>query len=263
MFVNVGRNIRETILEFFDLFALLYISLKACLGIFNPAHRSIFMSRFIHHLYHSGVKTLYIVMVISILIGALLVSQLQGVAQGRTFVDAYAWLYVIFIVRELAPLICGIILIGRSASAITAEISYLKISNEFEVLRGLGVDPVFIFLVPVFLAFPISLLLMLIYFDAFSILAGYFMVSWLDPSQNTFIDFVSAIVTKISITEAVVTVLKGVIGGFFIGVISIYFGSKAGGRFSDMSQAISNATTTQLIVFFLINVLLTVVAYGG
>lgn len=258
----MGRSIRESIYELSDLFALVYISLKASMGIFNPSHRSIFMSRFKHHLYYAGVKTLYIVMVISILLGALLVSQLQGITDGKNFVDAYAWLYVIFIVRELAPLICGIILIGRSASAITAEISYLKIANEFDVLRGLGVDPVFIFLVPVFLAFPLSLVLMLIYFDAFSILAGYIMVSWLDPTHHTLIDFVTAIVTKISLTEAVVTILKGVIGGFFIAIISIYFGSKAGGRFSEMSKAISNATTTQLIIFFMINVMLSVIAYG-
>ena len=263
MFIAIGREIRETIREIFDLFALLYISVKASFGIFNPAHRSIFRARFVHHLYYAGVKTLYIVLVISVLLGALLVSQLKGIADGKNFVDAYAWLYVIFIVRELAPLICGIILIGRSASAITAEISYLKISDEFDVLRGLGVDPVFIFLVPVFLAFPLALVLMLIYFDTFSILAGYFMVSWIDPEHHNFIEFVTAILTKVSMTEAVVTILKGVVGGLFIGVISIYFGSKAGGRFSDMSQAISNATTTQLIVFFLINVLLSVVAYGG
>ena len=261
MFIAIGKGIRDTIQEIFDLFALIYISLKSSFGILRPSRRSIFMSIFIRHLYQAGVKTIYVITVISILLGALLVSQLQTVSTGRTFVDAYAWMYVIFIVRELAPLICGIILIGRSASAITAEISYLKISDEFDVLRGLGVDPVFIFLVPVFLAFPLALVLMLIYFDAFSILAGYAMVSWIDPAHNNFIDFVTAIVTKITFTEAMVTIMKGVIGGLFIGVISIYFGSKAGSRFSDMSRAIANATTTQLIVFFLINVILSVIAY--
>lgn len=262
MLVAVGRGVRESIYELSDLFALVYISLKSCVGIFNASHRSVFMIRFKHHLYYAGVQTLYIVMVISLLLGALLVSQLSEFAQGKNFVDAYSWLYVIFIVRELAPLICGIILIGRSASAITAEISYLKISNEFDVLRGLGLDPVFIFLVPVILAFPIVLLLMLVYFDFFSILAGYLMVSWIDTNDVLLIDFMTAIVTKLSYTDALVTILKGVIGGFFIGIISIYFGSKATGRFSDMSKAISNATTSQLIIFFLINVLLSVVAYG-
>ncbi len=262
MFVAIGHGIRSAIQEIFDLFALIYISLKSSFGILSPSRRSIFMSIFIRHLYQAGVKTIYVNTVISILLGALLVSQLQTVAHGKNFVDAYAWMYVIFIVRELAPLICGIILIGRSASAITAEISYLKIADEFGVLKGLGVDPVFIFLVPVFLAFPLVLVLMLIYFDTFSIIAGYVMVSWIDPNHNNFIDFVTAIVTKITFTEAMVTLLKGIIGGLFIGVISIYFGSKAGSKFSDMSRAIANATTSQLITFFLINVLLSVIAYG-
>ncbi len=262
MFEAIGRNVREIAQEFFDLFALIYISLKSSLEILRPSRRSIFMSIFIHHLYHAGVKTIYLNTIISILLGALLASQLQTIAHGKTFVDAYTWVYVTFIVRELAPLICGVVLISRSASAITAEISYLKISNEFEVLDGLGIDPVFIFLVPVFLAFPLALVLMLIYFDASSVLSGYIMVSFIDPDPVGFIEFASTIINKITFTETMVSLLKGLIGGLFIGIISIYFGSRAGSKFTDMSQAISNATSSQLVVFFLINTLLSIIAYG-
>jgi len=46
-----------------------------------------------------------------------------------------------------------------------------------------------------------------------------------------------------------------------IGVISIHFGAKVEDSYSEVSDAISNSTTTQLMVFFVINVLLSLLAY--
>jgi phospholipid/cholesterol/gamma-HCH transport system permease protein len=46
-----------------------------------------------------------------------------------------------------------------------------------------------------------------------------------------------------------------------IGVISIHFGAKATESFEDVSEAISNSTTTQLMAFFLLNVVLSLLAY--
>lgn len=262
MIATIGRWFTGTVAELLDLFALVFISLKSSLSVVRSSRRAMFWRLFKRQIYFAGVRTLYVTGVISLLLGALLVDKLGGLAQGQTFTEAYAQLYVILIVRELAPLICGIILIGRSASAITAEIGYLKISNEFEVLRGLGIDPVFVFLVPVFFAFPLALMLMLIYFDFMSILAGYAMI-WLFEPTRGFYEFLTTVLGKLTFLEMFITMLKGIVGGFFIGVVSIYFGSKVGSKFTDISRAISDATTSQLVIFFVINIMLSILAYGS
>jgi phospholipid/cholesterol/gamma-HCH transport system permease protein len=46
-----------------------------------------------------------------------------------------------------------------------------------------------------------------------------------------------------------------------IGLISIHFGAKVENSFTEVSDAISNSTTTQLMVFFVINILLSILAY--
>jgi phospholipid/cholesterol/gamma-HCH transport system permease protein len=82
----------------------------------------------------------------------------------------------------------------------------------------------------------------------------------MDPTIS-FIGFTAGILEKFTLSEFTITLLKGLIGGGMIGLVSIYFGSKVSQKFSDLPRAISNATTSQLVMFFLINVSLSVLAY--
>ncbi|HKI74596.1 MAG TPA: ABC transporter permease, partial [Pseudomonadales bacterium] len=141
------------------------------------------------------------------------------------------------------------------------EIGFLRVQREFQVLHGLGINPVYMFLLPVFFAFPISLLLMFIYFDFICILSAYAMILLTDPSSVSFMHFLTSILDQISWNEIAINTVKALLGGMVIGVISIHFGAKATHSFEEVSEAISNSTTSQLMAFFLINVVLSLLAY--
>ena len=66
---------------------------------------------------------------------------------------------------------------------------------------------------------------------------------------------------QISLNEVAINAVKAILGGMVIGVISIHFGARATDSFDDVSEAISNSTTSQLMAFFLINVVLSLLAY--
>jgi len=179
----------------------------------------------------------------------------------RTMVEnQFGYLFMIIVFRELGPLISGVILIARSATAVTAEIGYLRLRREFQVLNGMGISPVFLFLFPVFVAFPVSLLLMFIYFDIVVFLSAYFVIWLADPDAQLMVLLLS-ILDQISMNEIAINLVKALLGGVLIGVISIHFGARVENSFSEVSEAISNSTTTQLLVFFVINVLLSLLAY--
>ncbi len=256
----IGRWPREFVTYVLDIIGLISVALSATRDILEPSRRKIFLELFMRQLYNTGVKALYINGVIAIFIGALLMSRLFEYIPRQVIAEQYGNLFVIIVFRELGPLISGIILIARSATAVTSEIGYLRMSREFQVLRGLGINPVFMFLLPVFFAFPISLLLMFIYFDFICILSAYVFIWFSDPSLG-FIDFLTSILKQISINEIAINAVKAILGGMVIGVISIHFGARAEDSFDDVSQAISNSTTSQLMVFFLINVVLSLLAY--
>jgi len=243
-----------------EIIGLISVALGASRLLFNRKRFQIFCALFFRQLYNTGIKALYPNGAVAILIGALLMARLFQYLPVQVVENQFGYLFMVIVFRELGPLISGVILIARSATAVTSEIGYLRLRREFQVLNGLGISPVFLFLFPVFVSFPVSLLLMFIYFDIVVFLSAYFMI-WLADPNAQFVLMLISILDQITMNEIAVNLLKALMGGVLIGVISIYFGAKVESSFGEVSAAISNSTTTQLLVFFVINVLLSLLAY--
>jgi phospholipid/cholesterol/gamma-HCH transport system permease protein len=243
-----------------EIIGLISVALAASQLILNRKRAQIFGALFFRQLYNTGINALYPNGVVAILIGALLMARLFEYMPRTMVENQFGYLFMIIVFRELGPLISGVILIARSATAVTAEIGYLRLRREFQVLNGMGISPVFLFLFPVFVAFPVSLLLMFIYFDIVVFLSAYFVIWLADPDAQLMVLLLS-ILDQISMNEIAINLVKALLGGVLIGVISIHFGARVENSFSEVSEAISNSTTTQLLVFFVINVLLSLLAY--
>ena len=257
---TIGRLPAGLISYILDIIGLISVALHASRHLRNPKRRRIFLTLFTRQLYNTGVRALYINGMIAVFIGALLMSRLFDYIPRQVLAEQYGYLFVVIIFRELGPLISGIILISRSATAVTSEIGFLRMRREFQVLHGLGINPVFLFLLPVFFAFPLSLLLMFIYFDFICILSSYVFI-WLSDPGISFSIFLGNILQQITLNEVAINAVKAILGGMVIGVISIHFGARATDSFDDVSEAISNSATSQLMAFFLINVVLSLLAY--
>ena len=168
---------------------------------------------------------------------------------------------MLVIIREIGPLISGVILIARSANAVTAEMGYLKQHEQLQVLKALRISPVYLLLLPVFYAFPLSLLLMFFYFDLVCIFSSWVLMSLLHTEIISLNNFLSIIMQQISLNEVIISASKALIGGLFIGLTCIYYGASVEPKFASISKSISSSTTSQLILLFLINILLSVIAY--
>ncbi len=258
---SFGRFVRENAIYLLDIVGLISVALKSSKHLLRANRRRIFYPLFMRQLYNTGVRALYINAVIAAFIGALLMSRLFQYIGNDLLSEQYGYLFVLVVFRELGPLISGIILIARSATAITSEIGYLRVTREFQVLYSLGINPVYMFLLPVFFAFPISLLLMFVYFDVVCIISAYVVIAVSDNNPVSFLTFVLSILDQITINEIAINAVKAILGGIVIGVISIHFGARATDSFDEVSSAISNSTTSQLMAFFLINVGLSMLAY--
>ncbi|MFP6809059.1 MAG: ABC transporter permease [Pseudomonadales bacterium] len=260
-FIGVlGQKSQDITRYALDIIGLISVALRASRHLKNKQRRAIFRSLFVRQLYNTGVKALYINGMIAAFIGALMMSRLFEYIPRQVLAEQYGNLFVVVIFRELGPLISGLILISRSATAVTFEIGYLRLRREFQVLNGLGINPVFLFLLPVFFAFPISLLLMFLYFDFICLLSAY-VVIWMSDPNIQFLTFLGNILSQITLNEVAINAVKAILGGMVIGVISIHFGARASDSFEDISEAISNSTTSQLMAFFLINIVLSLLAY--
>ena len=119
-----------------------------------------------------GIRALPIATVLSFVIGVTLA--MQGIDLLKAFgAESQVVLAVaLSITREFAPLIMGILVAGRSGSALAARIGTMVISQEIDALRVMGINPVRYLVVPALLAMVLLLPLMTFWADLFGILGA-------------------------------------------------------------------------------------------
>src|SRR5688572_6683102 len=82
-------------------------------------------------------------------------------------------LVAVSLLRELGPLLIGVIVIGRSGSAVTAELGTMKVSEEIEALEVMAINPVRFLVVPRFLAMMVMLPVLTIFGNYLGMLGGW------------------------------------------------------------------------------------------
>ena len=126
----------------------------------------------VFHMQEAGLNAVPIASLMAFLIGVVLAY--MGAVQLRQFgaeifvVDLIA----IAVLRELGILLTAIIVAGRSASAFTASIGSMKMREEIDAMRTLGLDPIQILVVPRVLALLLTLPLLGVVADFAGLLGG-------------------------------------------------------------------------------------------
>ena len=112
---------------------------------------------FVHHLDHAGLRAVPIIALICFLIGAVVMQ--QGVVQLKPFgAEPFAVnMVAILALREVGILLTAIMVAGRSGSAFTAEIGSMKMREEIDAMRTLGIDPMDTLVLPRVLALIVAL----------------------------------------------------------------------------------------------------------
>lgn len=126
----------------------------------------------IHHLEHAGLKAVLIISLICFLIGAVIMQ--QSVEQLRAYSAEHFSIDMLGILalREVGVLLTSIMIAGRSGAAFTAEIGSMKMREEVDAMRALGIDPVETLIVPRVLAMLIALPLLTFIGDIMCLAGG-------------------------------------------------------------------------------------------
>lgn len=119
-----------------------------------------------------GIESLPIVSILAFTIGMMLA--IQGIATLRTFgAESQVVLGIaLSVTREFAPLIIGILVAGRSGSALAARIGTMTIAQEIDALRVLGISPVRYLVAPALLAMMIMLPTLTFFADLVGLFGG-------------------------------------------------------------------------------------------
>jgi len=168
-------------------------------------------------------------------------------------------LLIMFITRELGPLLTAFIVIARSATAIATEIAGMVISHEVEAYISVGVDPIEHLAVPRFLGVTFSLILLNIYFSVFG-LAGSFLVAQLFNSTPMDYYF-SNLLQFLSIKDILLSIIKSIAFGAIISVVAVIEGFSVERASTEVPVAGLKAVSGAFALCIVVNVLLSVLYY--
>lgn len=198
----------------------------------------------VHHCDEVGFKAVPIVALMAFLIGVVLA--FQGSTQLRQFgaevfvVDLIA----ISVLRELGILLTSIIVAGRTASAFTAAIGSMKMREEIDAMRTLGLDPAMILFVPRILA----LLVMLPILGLIANVAGLFgggLMAWIDLGISPAM-FMTRLVEGTSVDHVFVGLVKAPVFALIIGVVGCHAGMQVESNAESLGRMTSNAVVTAI-----------------
>ena len=127
----------------------------------------------IREIYFSGVMSLVIIMVSGLFVGMVLGLQGFETLQKYGAQETMGVLVALSLVRELGPVVTGLLFASRAGSAITAEIGLMKATEQLKAMDMMAVDPVARVVAPRFWAGVVSLPLLALMFSAMGIFGGY------------------------------------------------------------------------------------------
>jgi phospholipid/cholesterol/gamma-HCH transport system permease protein len=160
--------------------------------------------------------------------------------------DRLGGFFVLAVVREIGPIITGIVLAGAAGTAITADLGARKIREELDALQVLGVDPVKNLVVPRFLALMLATGLFNIYAVLFGLFGGLLAAvvnhQPLGPFWVTFF-------ANTSTTDLWGSTLKTAIFGAIIAIVCCYKGMTASGGAEGVGRAVNQAIVVSFLVF--------------
>ncbi len=192
-----------------------------------------------------------IVTLIALLVGVI-IAFLGVVVLERFGAGYYASYLVGFgMLREMGALMTGIIMAGRTGAGFAAELGSMKISEEIDAFVTLGVSPVEHLVLPRMLGIFFMMPLLTLYADFVGILGGMAVtVSLLDVSTT---QFVGGMLTAVTMVDAVLGLLKGVVFGVLIGFAGCWKGLETGSDAGAVGRAATSAVVVGITLIIVAN----------
>ncbi|WP_026623034.1 phospholipid/cholesterol/gamma-HCH transport system permease protein [Ensifer sp. WSM1721] len=214
-------------------------------------HAGVSPAAIVHQIDRMGVMATPIITLMSFLIGAIIAQ--QGAFQLRSF---GAEIFVVDLVgilqlREIGVLLTAIMIAGRSGSAITAEIGSMKMREEVDALKVMGLSPVGVLVFPRLVALTIVLPLLTIIAN-FAALVGAALVAWA-YSGITVSTFLARLQEAIDFSSVAAGMIKAPFMALIIGVVAAVEGLKVGGSAESLGRRVTSSVVKSIFVVILID----------
>ena len=208
------------------------------------------------HLYRMGATALPITALVGFLIGVVLAYLMS--LQLRQF-GAEAFIVNILgisLIRELGPMLGAILVAGRSGSAITAQIGVMRVTEELDAMRVMGIPHGFRLVMPRALALGVAMPLVALW-TTLAALAGGMLAAdvamGISPAY-----FVQALPAAVQIGNLALAMAKSVVFGVFIALIGCHWGLRVKPNTESLGQGTTASVVSAITMVIIVDALFAV-----
>lgn len=196
----------------------------------------------IQQMFSVGVLSLLIIAVSGLFVGMVLALQGYNTLVDFGATESLGVMVALSLVRELGPVVAGLLFAGRAGSALTAEIGLMKATEQLSAMEMMAVDPLHRIVAPRFMAGILSMPLLAAIFSAVAIIGGHLVgVELLGVDEGAFWSQMQA---KVDLYDDILNgVIKSVVFGFLVTWIAVFEGYDA----VPTSEGVSRATTNTVV----------------
>ncbi len=209
------------------------------------------------HLFHFGATALPITALVGFLIGVVLAylsaQQLRQFGADAFIVD----LLGVSLVRELGPMLAAILVAGRSGSAITAQIGVMRVTQELDAMRVMGIPQGFRLVMPRALALAVAMPLISVWTTVVALLGGMVAADISLGISPTF--FLNALPGAVDLANLWLAVGKSIVFGLLIALIACHFGLRVKPNTESLGKGTTAAVVTSITVVILVDALFAIV----
>ena len=208
------------------------------------------------HLYRIGAQALPITALVGFLIGvvlAYLMSQVLRQFGAETYIVNILGLALI---RELGPLLAAVLIAGRSGSAITAQIGVMRVTEELDAMRVLGIPAGFRLVLPRAMALAIAMPLLSVWTTLASLIGGMLAADitlGITPSY-----FYEALPKAVPLPNLTLACAKAVVFGVSIALIGCHYGLRVKPNTESLGQGTTASVVASITAVILIDALFAV-----
>lgn len=178
--------------------------------------------RVLYQMEHVGLNSLPLVLVVGFFAGSIIAWQAAYQFKGLVSLSILGGQAQRVIVMEIGPVLTALILAGRLGASITAEIGTMRVSEEIDALRTLGIDPVRYLALPRFLGLAFMLPVLTVFSNLAGILGAFIVTrAFLDITGEAFFDSVRMF---FQLRDVVAGLFKASVFGVLIASIGCYMG---------------------------------------
>jgi phospholipid/cholesterol/gamma-HCH transport system permease protein len=208
-------------------------------------------------IYTIGAQALGITALVGFLIGVVL-SYLSAEQLRLVGADVYIVnILGVGIIRELGPVVCSILVAGRSGSAITAQLGVMRVTEELDALSVMGISNTLRLILPKMAAIAVALPLLVLWTCAVALIGGAMSANF--QLGMSFLQFFSSLPAAVPEFNLWLGIGKGMLFGLLIALIACHFGLRIQPNTESLAAGTTRSVVTSITAVILADAILAVI----